>query len=143
MLNLRNSLDRSKFFKWAQDNSATVFQSHLLYHKNEMKISPMNSNPDKRERRMLAVAKDDEGNVRYYMINLKSYNTLYNATEKIVRYLKNKSEITEIVFLINLDTGYQDAFQVRRSDGSIISDRDFSGELSLEVAQNLIIFYFE
>ena len=143
VLNIRNSLDRSRFFKWAQENNATVFQSHLLYYKNEMKISSVNSKSDMRERRMLGVAKDDEGNIRYYVINLKSYNTLYNATEKIVRYLKKKSGITDVVFLINLDTGFQDAFQVRRPDGSIITNKDFTGEKELSVAQNLLVFYFE
>jgi hypothetical protein len=141
VLDLKNTLDRQKFFRWAEENDATVFQTHLLYYKNEFKIGADNSSQTKRERRMLAVARDEDGNIRYYVVNLKSQNTLYNATKKIVSYLSEKTD--DIIYLINLDTGYQDAMQVRRPDGKVINEPAFTGVESLSVAKNLIAFYFE
>ena len=35
-LNLKNPVDRTKFFLWSKENYATVFQTHLLYYKNLM-----------------------------------------------------------------------------------------------------------
>jgi hypothetical protein len=141
VLDLKNTLDRQKFFRWAEENDATVFQTHLLYYKNEFKIGADNSSQTKRERRMLAVARDEDANIRYYVVNLKSQNTLYNATKKIVSYLNEKTD--DIIYLINLDTGYQDAMQVRRPDGKVINEPAFTGVESLSVAKNLIAFYFE
>jgi hypothetical protein len=98
-----------------------------------------------RERRMLAVTRDDEGAVNYYLVNLKASqgggNTLYNATKKIVDYLK--SYTSEIIFLINLDVGAQDVYMVKEPNGRTKASEGFTGTVPLSEAKNLLVFYFE
>ena len=139
-LNLRNAFDRQKFFNWSVSNSATVFQTHLLYYKNNLRVGT-NGSPVVRERRFLAVAKDADNYVRYYLVNLPSGNTLFNATNKIVKLLG--SYTSNILFVINLDTGAQDSYQVRDYLGRVKQEKGFTGPLSLDKAKNLLVFYFE
>lgn len=143
-LNLRNNFDRSRFFSWSRDNSATVFQTHLMYFKNTLRVGT-NADRSLRERRMLAVTRDEEGAVNYFLVNLKASqgggNTLYNATQKIVEFLK--SYTSEIIFLINLDVGAQDIYMVKEPNGKTKSAEGFSGTVPLSEAKNLLVFYFE
>ena len=103
----------------------------------------MGANGDKelRERRFLAVARDDENKIRYYLINLKGNNTLYNATVKVEGHLKNYTD--NIIYIINLDTGAQDYFEVREAKGQVMSEPGFKGNKPLNVSKNLLVFYFE
>ena len=139
-LNLKNPLDRVKFFNWSVENSATVFQTHLLYYKNTLQIAE-NSSQNKRERRFLLAALDDQKVVRYYLINLKGYNTLYNASLKVLKYIQ--SYVDNIVYMINLDTGAQDYYEVREPDGKLNPMPEFRGNLKIEATKNLLVFYFE
>lgn len=139
-LNLRNALDRPKFFNWSKENSATVFQTHLLYYKNKLRVGT-NGSTTARERRFLAVARDEDNFVRYYLVNLAGSNSLYNATNKVVKYLGGFT--SNILFIINLDTGAQDSYQVKDNVGRVKREKGFSGTLPLEAAKNLLVFYFE
>ena len=61
-LNIRNSpYDLDDFIEWAKVQEATIFQTHLLVYKNEIKVNPANSSREKRERRFLAVGKGEDG----------------------------------------------------------------------------------
>ena len=139
-LNLKNPVDRTKFFLWSKENYATVFQTHLLYYKNKLRVGA-NGDKELRERRFLAVARDDENKIRYYLINLKGNNTLYNATVKVEGHLKNYTD--NIIYIINLDTGAQDYFEVREAQGKVMSEPGFKGNKPLNVSKNLLVFYFE
>jgi hypothetical protein len=139
-LNLKNPIDRVKFFNWSVENSATVFQTHLLYYKNKLQIAE-NSSANKRERRFLIAAIDDQNVVRYYMVNLKGYNTLYNASLKVLKYIQDYTD--NIVYMINLDTGAQDYYEVRESNGTKKATDGFKGNLKIEATKNLLVFYFE
>ena len=139
-LNLKTPLDRTKFFQWSKENFATVFQTHLLYYKNKLRVGA-NGDKELRERRFLAVARDDENKIRYYLINLKGNNTLYNATVKVEEHLKNYTD--NIIYIINLDTGAQDYFEVREAKGQLMTDAGFRGNKPINVSKNLLVFYFE
>jgi hypothetical protein len=100
-----------------------------------------NGDKELRERRFLAVARDDENKIRYYLINLKGNNTLYNATVKVEGHLKNYTD--NIIYIINLDTGAQDYFEVREAKGQMMNEPGFKGNKPLNVSKNLLVFYFE
>ncbi|MHA8085391.1 hypothetical protein U8695_07415 [Aquirufa antheringensis] len=141
-LDVRNSFQRQEFIKWAQENSATVFQTHLFYYGNKLTIGS-NSSPNKRERRFLAVGKDDSGDVKHYLVNLSGANTLYNATLKVSKYLQEYEDVENLIFLINLDTGCQDVFQTYKPTGAVDARKGFSGKAPITQATNLIVYYYE
>ena len=141
-LNLRNGFDFSSFKSWSGQEGATVFQTHLLYYKNNIAVGT-NGSSTERERRVLAVCKDEDDNIIYYLINLAGNNTLYNATEKVSRFLLEKEFMDNIVFIINLDTGCQNVFQAYNYNGSELDGDGFNGKTPLSNASNLIVFYYE
>ena len=141
-LNLKNSFDRIEFYKWAESNEATVFQTHLLYYKNEIKVAN-NSSQTKAKRRLMVVGKDEDGILHHYIVYLFSENSLKAATEKIVEFVKVRRDIDDIVFIINLDTGCQDVYEVWNSKGMKLNDHEYKGQSSIDNAANLLVYYFE
>jgi hypothetical protein len=140
-LNLNNSFDRTRFIKWAGENSATVFQTHLFYYKNSPRVFS-NGSSEPRERRFLAVGRNDEGELCHYIVNLGGANTVYSATMKVAKFLQSNDGLN-ITFLINLDTGCQNVFGVNASNGSVDQRKGFSGTTPITNAANLIVYYYE
>ena len=139
--NLRgNSWDKQEFIEWAKEHNATVFQTHLLGYKNILKVAP-NCNQTQRERRFLAVGKDDEGNYKHIVVNCKKETlTLYQGAKNALDYLNNFENIT-VTFLVNLDTGAQDVYQLFNKDGSL--NNNIKGKLLPSDAKNLLVYYYE
>jgi hypothetical protein len=138
---LRSGLGRSGFFMWAAKNRISAFQSHLLGHKGINRVSPVNSSELKRSRRLFAILTDEEGSLHYYIVNIRSYNTLYKATDLVMTYFKEID--MDVSSIINLETGYNDIFLVKGPDGNDVNDRDFKGEGSMDSMQGILVFYFE
>jgi hypothetical protein len=141
-LDIRNAFQRQEFINWARENSATVFQTHLFYYGNKLTIGS-NSSTDKRERRFLAVGKDDSGEVKHYLVNLSGANTLYQATLKVSKYLQDYEDVENLTFIINLDTGCQDVFEFYKPNGTKDSRRGFGGTAQITQSTNLIVYYYE
>lgn len=140
-LNLRNSgNDLDDFIDWAQSQNATIFQTHLLAYKNQIKVDPTNSSNASRERRFLAVGKDRSGKIVHEIIHYPTYSTLYDGTRKVLGFLNNYEHL-DIIFMINLDTGAQDVFELRNSDCTINST--IKGQVKPQDAVNLLTYYFK
>jgi hypothetical protein len=139
-LDVRKPLDLLDFIKCAQEQEATVFQQHLLVYKDKVMLH-QNSSTTKRERRFLAVGKDSKGKTVHAIIHYPSYTTLMDGTNKVYSYLKNYKNMKEVIFMLNLDTGYQDVFQLFDSAGRIRND--IAGKVDPEVAPNLLVYYYE
>lgn len=138
---LKKAWDFEKFLNWSKENQATVFQTHLFVYKNALTVYPWGSE-DRRARRFLAVGKNDDGNIFHYIVNLNGANTIYEASVKIKNYL-NRRENLDITFMINLDPGCQNVFQVFKSNGTPDTRRGFSGNVSIANAANLVAYYYE
>lgn len=139
--NLRkSSWDKDDFMEWAKSEEATVFQTHLLVYKNELKISANNSNQKSQERRFLAVGKDDEGKLTHVIIHCPAHSTLYEGARKAFDFLEDFKGM-DVTFMINLDTGYQDVFKLFNKDGS--PNQTITGKEELSRAVNLLTYYFQ
>jgi len=139
--NLRNSSwDKDDFMEWAKLEEATVFQTHLLVYKNELKISAINANNKSQERRFLAVGKDEQGKLNHVIVHCPAHSTLYDGAKKVFDFLKGYKEM-EVTFMVNLDTGYQDVFKLYNKDGSL--NQTITGQVELSTAVNLLTYYFE
>ena len=140
VLNLRNAIDFNKFKNWAKEEEVTVFQTHLLSYKDSILVYS-NGSPNARERRFLAVCKDEDGNIIHCLINLAGQNTLYDATIKVTDYLKKIEDIKNIIYLVNFCCGCHDVFQTFDENGKYKSG--FSGTMPINSAANLLVYYYE
>lgn len=139
--NLSNTLQRTQFISWAQEQEVTVFQTHLFCYKNQ--ISSNINNSKKAGRRFLAAGKDELGEYKQYIVNLSIDNTLQEAASKAINYLKSYEELSEIDFLINLDTGMQDVFGSYTPTGDKATKKGFQGRLDISNSLNLIVYYVD
>ena len=139
-LDVRNAWDRKQFINCAKEVKATVFQQHLLVYKDVFKIT-QNSSPEKRERRFLAVGKDENGILVHTIVHYPTYTSLYEGAKKVNEFLKDYKGMKEIVFMINLDTGYQDIFRIYDKTGK--ERTDIKGPIEPEKAVNLLVYYYE
>jgi hypothetical protein len=138
-----NSRDREEFIDWAENVGATVFQTHLLVYKDVLAITPSapSATKDIRERRFLAVGTDkNTGDIIHVIINSSEYTSLYEGSRRTKDFL-NEYKDMNVIFMINLDTGAQDVFNLYNKDGSI--NKSIKGEKSMDYAANLLCYYFE
>jgi len=138
-LDIRNSSDLYDFKLWAKENEATVFQTHLLVFDNRLTIDRITSSSTPRERRFLAVGKNDEDEIVHTIVYNPAYTSLYDGSKKVKEFLNDFMDI-DVIFMINLDTGYQDVFQLYNSDCS--ENGSMKGETAPEIAVNLLAYYF-
>lgn len=132
--------DLYDFKKWAQSQEATVFQTHLLVYDNELKVSKYNSDRTPRERRFLAVGKNEDGDTIHIIIHRPDYASLYQSSKGTKDFLSKSSGI-EIIFMINIDVGYQDVFELRNWDCSV--NKTIKGQKKMSEAANLLVYYFK
>jgi len=135
-----NSQDLYDFKKWAKSQEATVFQTHLLVYGDELKISGYNSDKNPRERRFLAVGKNEDGDIIHMIIHRPDYATLYDSSKKTKEFLNNYAEM-EVIFMINIDVGFQDVLELKNWDCS--TNKTIKGRIGMNKAVNLLVYYFK
>jgi len=142
-IDLINDMSASyKLLNWAENERATVFQTHLFVYKNNLKIAE-NSSKTIAKRRFFAACRGEDKKIYYYIINLPNESTLLEGVKKAKSYLQEMEGVQEVVYLINLDTGAQNIFQVYDAKGNEINNKNFKGELPVNSAANLLVFYYE
>lgn len=139
-----NAYDLATFKKWAKEQEATVFQTHLFVYKDKLLVKD-GANPTRQERRFLAVCKLDNGDIVHYIINMPTASDIFNGGKKALSYLKDHEEVNEVIFMINLDTGCQDVFTLYNADGQEHTSRHFQGgdRIDLRNASNILVYYYE
>lgn len=140
-LNLRKSgTDLDDFIEWAKEQDATIFQTHLLAYKNEVKVKYGTSDQKQRERRFLAAGKDKSGKVIHVIVHNPTAVSLYAGTEKALNFLRENKEM-DVTFMINLDTGAQDVFELHNADCSV--NQTIKGQMLPSKAVNLLAYYYK
>jgi hypothetical protein len=137
---IRDSRQRYDFMQCAAQVEATVFQTHLLVYKDQLKIYS-NSSPTKRERRFLAVCKDEDGVLQHVIVHSPTESSLYDGTKWVYEFLKESASMSEIIFMLNLDTGSQDVFTLYDKSGNI--SPVIKGKQPPSVAVNLLTYYYQ
>ncbi len=135
-----NAYHREQFIKWCEDNEATVFQTHMLAYKNQLKISSYNSSKDSRERRFLVVGTDENGQVVHCIIHSPQYTTLYEGSKRALSFMNDFKDMN-VIFMVNLDTGAQDFFDLYNSDGTL--NNTITGQKSVNDTRNMLVYYYE
>ena len=103
-VNVNDPLQRSEFLSWCESEKATVFQTHLLIYKNQLKLSYLNSSNKVAERKMILLAYDSNGNL-YHLIVYSRWKqmTLYEMASNTLLMLNENG--FNVVAAANLDTG--------------------------------------
>lgn len=144
-INIANAFDRNIFTRWAKSNEATVFQSHLLVYADKLNTSPCYSSTqscsNKASRRFLAVCFDENNEVVHVIIHSPSETTLHDGASKVFKFLKDFKEMNKVQFMVNLDTGCQDVFNLYKSNGTKASK--IQGTYDEVDAVNLLVYYYE
>ena len=136
---LRNSDDRFRFLRWASSQSATVFQTQLMYTRSYgFGFSPnMMTYGNRAERRFLAICK--KGGVVYHIvIDYPESDYLNRSADRVVRYLK-ESLGYEIFGLFNLDTGGKNIMRAYDGEGRELA----RGPKDSHEATNLLVYYVD
>lgn len=135
-VDVRNSYQRSKLLKWAKEENATIFQTHLLAYDNELRISE--DDRETAERRLLVLAKDGD-DIVHIIFNIEEDVFLYDISKYLFDYLQDKD--VNIIAMLNLDTGWGNVLQVYDNDGDKL--HDIQGDKNLSRATNLIVYHYE
>jgi hypothetical protein len=140
---LSNALDKNLFYKWATDVKATIFQTHLFAYKGSLLVG-QNANSFKDYRRFLAAGINNNNETVQYIINLPFNSTILEGSKYALDYLKANENLKEISFLINLDTGAQNALETYHpKTGDKLANSNFSGVKPIKEAINLIVYYYQ
>ena len=119
--NLIDSWDKKEFISCAEKQSASVFQQHLLVYRNQ--LSDFTGISDsKRERRFLAIGKDANGVLKHIIIDYPSGATLADGAEKVFNLLKENYQMQDITFMINMECGSGNVFNLYDKLGNFRND---------------------
>ncbi len=135
-----NSYNRAEFIKLAKESNMTVFQSHLLAYDNKMIISDSSAKLYAQRRFLAMCTKDNE--IIHFIINIPEACTLLEGTRISLNYLAN-FEKTEVMSIINLESGCTNIYEVYDKDGNQIKSAGFTGIFPASSAVNLLVYYFE
>jgi len=131
--------DRGPFLRWAESQSATVFQTQLMYTKSYGRGFPTHrlTYGDQAERRFLAICMK-KGVVYHIVIDHPESDYLNRSADKVIRYLSENLGY-EIYGLFNLDTGGKNIMRAyddkkNRIDGT---------SQDVDDATNLLVYYVE
>lgn len=137
-IDAKESSDRTALISWARQEEATIFQTHLLAYRNELRIDNR-GRTEKAERRMLALAIGEDGEVVHILINIQEEVYLYDITRDLMTYFKEKD--MNVVAMLNLDTGWYNILEVYEEDGSKYNR--MQGDKPLTKATNMVAYYYE
>jgi hypothetical protein len=139
-LNIKDAWDREEFISCAEKQSASVFQQHLLVYRNQ--LSDFTGISDsKRERRFLAIGKDENGVLKHIIIDYPSGATLADGAENVFNFLKDTLDIINLDFMINMESGSGNVFNLHDKFGNV--SNDIKGTVDLKEAPSLLVYYFE
>lgn len=137
-IDVRNPKDKNYLLSWGEKVGATIFQTQLLAYDNELQITER-GRKEKRERRVLVLAKHATGEVHHLIYNIPHNVYLFDIAQDIINFLQNEGN--EIVAMLNLDTGSYDVLEFYRENGAKLVNP--TGTMSVSKATNLLVYHFE
>lgn len=136
--NLNNNIDRLAFLNCCKQNELSVFQTHLLYRDNNLRI--INSNNKKpSKRRFLISGKDPAGSDFICVLQVNNHLELYDATLRAKDFLIDEIKLDDMK-IINLDAGANDVLIVYDEYGDIVEN--IHGSFPLHRSCDLLVFYY-
>lgn len=139
-LDLRDAFDLRTFLEWAKTQKATVFQTQLLAFKSELQIDEMAARTELASRRFLVLGQDQFGDLYHTIVNINESVYLGPASKDVFYYMEEIKQ-TDVIGMINLDTGMYDIMEFYNDAGSKVPS--LHGEENVSKATNLVAYYYE
>jgi hypothetical protein len=130
--------DKLVLLNWGREESATIFQTHLLAYDNKLRTYS-NGDAKRASRGMLALVTDKKDNVMHIVFEIDREVSLYEAAKDALSTLKKRN--LEVVGLMNLDRGAYDIMEAYNDNSQSMSF--LSGSVSVSNATNLLVYYYE
>ena len=130
--------DKMSLVNWGKREDATIFQTHLLAFKNNLRIDPYKSSSSVANRRFLVLGHSG-GSLFHAIFHITKNVSLHEATNDVMKTLQDRE--INVVSVLNLDTGGYDILEVyddkKRKIPYIKGTKDKS------TATNLLIYYYD
>lgn len=133
---LTSIVDYSRLLDWCRRRKATVFQTQLLAHGDQLLIDPSKASPELRERRILAMVREGQGTLSHVVFDVTTPTALADIAVEICDTMKVRKLRVEA--MLNLDVGSYNIFQVFDDRGGLL--QEMQGPTSLSKATNLIVY---
>lgn len=137
-INPRSAKDKYTLEKWAEETDATIFQTYLLLHNNQLKVK---EGRKKRERRILVLAENKSTKEIFHVIfDIKKGVDLKEISTEILNHLKSKNIYVHSA--LNLDVGTYDMFNIFDQNGN--KDYHVKGRIGISNrATNLLVYHYQ
>lgn len=142
-----NLIAFSKLLTWVGDNNATLFQTHLLAFSNQLEIDENKAKPLSKERRLLAIVRDNNGGgeVSHIIFNIDKPHQLAAVAKEVFAILRSRNLKVEAI--LNLDTGGFNILEFYDQSGQVFKDTNgkpaIKGTVELLNATNLLVYYMD
>lgn len=134
---LNSLLAYARLLEWSKRRRATLFQTHLLAYSDTMLIDPQKANPEVRERRILALARDKNNQRLYHVVfNVTKQYQLAPLAAEIFGLLQKRNLKVEAI--LNLDVGTFNILQVYDDSGNPLPG--MQGPVDVNQATNLLVY---
>ena len=127
----------SKLLQWCKDHRATLFQTQLLAYSDDLLIDPAKAKGQLRERRLLALVRDQATAALYHVIlDIPTQSNLAAIAKDMLDLFHSRGKKLEA--LLNLDVGSYNILQVFDERQRVLSQPQ--GPVGIDKATNLIIY---
>lgn len=127
----------SKLLQWCREHRATLFQTQLLVYSDSLQIDPAKAKGQLRERRLLALARDQASAALYHVIlDIPTQSNLAAIAKDTLDLFNSRGKKLEA--LLNLDVGSYNILQVFDDQRRVLPQPQ--GPVPIDNATNLIIY---
>ncbi len=130
--------DKIMLLNWGRQESATIFQTHLLAYDNKLRTYS-NGNSKRASRGMLALVTDKDNNVMHILFEIDREVSLYNAAKDVLSTLRKRK--LDVVGIMNLDRGAYDIMEAYDDNNRAMPF--LNGSVPVSSATNLLVYYYE
>ena len=127
----------SKLLQWSRERRATMFQTQLLVYSDDLLIDPAKAKGQLRERRLLALTRDQASAALYHVIlDIPTQSNLAAIAKDVLDLFNSRGKKLEA--LLNLDVGSYNILQVFDEQRRVLPQPQ--GPVPIDNATNLIIY---
>jgi len=132
----KSSSEKNRFINWARDENAMVFQTNLMYFKNEKKFRNVSATAERR----IFVLGIHNGEAVHILYTINQSVSLTSISEEIYKYLM-KIEGFKPIAILYLDPYFYDILKVFNENGT--ENNKIKSSCSVSDAKNLLVYYYE
>lgn len=135
--NLSDTRSFQAFMEFCSLNKCSVFQTHLLAHRNSNLVCPTTASKRSAFRKTLVILEDESELQTHVLYQLN--NRVYSLFE-LTSHLLKLNESKNVTAIINFDTGAVDFLKVYSEPGKRLTNRDGNSNNYLTELSNFLLY---